>query len=328
MVGALAVALLAGGTAVALAVTNGGKKGGKTGTISGSQTPSTPVSAAAAPVEPPMPTDTMLVRVDTGGDNPPARHSKIYSFTPGAAPRTILPGTKDGDVLPKWSHDRSQIALTHNELSGHSQVWVMDKDGRHRRELLDGVTGGRVAWSADDKKLAYVKVVNKINQIFVIPVAGGTPRQLTHATNQKNDPYWSADGKSIIYWVEINGVKQIYAVNIANPQEPGRQITSREVGPANDPAPSPDGSKVLYTRELDGGKTSDIWTVDADGSNAHRITSNPAREMDPTWSPDGTWFAFVRGDYNRPTVVAERPDGTGEITLTKPGAREGHPCWY
>ena len=68
--------------------------------------------------------------------------------------------------------------------------------------------------------------------------------------------------------------------------------------------------------------------VGLDGSNPHRVTSNPAREMDPTWSPDGTWFAFVRGDVNQPNVVIERADGSGEVTLTQPGAREGHPCWF
>jgi len=329
MIGALAVALLAGGTAVALAVTNGKKPGATgAGTHTGSGAPSTPASASAPAAAAPMPTDTMLVRVDTGGDSPPARQSRIYFFTPGAAARTLLTGTQVGDVLPKWSHDRTHIALTHNLPSGDNQIWVMDKDGGNRRELLDGVSGGRVAWSADDQKLAYVKSVDKVGQIFIIPVAGGTPRQLSHSTDQKDDPAWSADGKSIIYWVQHNGVKQIYEINIANPAEPGRQITGPGVGPANDPAPSPDGTRILYTREIDHGQTSDIWIVNADGSDPHRVTSNPDREMDPTWSPDGTWFAFVRGAYARPTVVAERPDGSGEVTLTKPGDREGHPCWY
>ncbi|MFD0524817.1 TolB family protein [Paractinoplanes durhamensis] len=84
---------------------------------------------------------------------------------------------------------------------------------------------------------------------------------------------------------------------------------------------------MLFTLEVDQ-DNSDIWLVGIDGSNPHRVTSNPAREMDPTWSPDGKWFAFVRGDYDHPTVVIQRPDGSGEKVLTKPGAYEGHPCWY
>jgi Tol biopolymer transport system component len=139
---------------------------------------------------------------------------------------------------------------------------------------------------------------------------------------------WSPDGKTIVYWLNKGGTKQLYELQVANPKEPGRQITGPDVGPANDPSYSPKGDKILFTRELNDNATSDIWMVGTDGTDPHRVTSNPAREMDPTWSPDGTWFAFVRGDYNQPTVVIERADGGKEVTLTKPGDREGHPCWF
>lgn len=37
----------------------------------------------------------------------------------------------------------------------------------------------------------------------------------------------------------------------------------------------------------------DIWVVDADGSNARRITTHIARDFSPRFSPDGTWLAFT-----------------------------------
>jgi len=136
------------------------------------------------------------------------------------------------------------------------------------------------------------------------------------------------DGKTILYWLDKGGIKQIYELQVANPKEPGRRITGPSVGPANDPVYSPDGKQVLFTRELNGNKTSDIWLVNIDGSNPHRVTTNPAREMDPTWSPDGNWFAFVRGEYDKPIIVIAKKDGTDETTLTQGTAREAHPCWF
>jgi molecular chaperone DnaK len=262
MAGAVLVALLAGGSAVALAVSNGNDDD-RAQSAGVPATPSTAPSVSAAAVAAPLPTAKMLVRVDTGGDAPPERKSRVYVFTPGSDERQELAGTKVGDVLPKWSLDRSKIALTHNRSDGTNEIDVMNQDGSNRTKLIGGVSGGRVAWSKDGTKLAFVKKVNDVSQIFTIPVAGGKPTQLTKSTERKDDPAWSADGKSIIYWLERDGVKQIYELNIADPQEPGRQITGPDVGPANDPAPSPDGSQILFTRELDGNKTSDIWMVRA-----------------------------------------------------------------
>ncbi len=36
----------------------------------------------------------------------------------------------------------------------------------------------------------------------------------------------------------------------------------------------------------------DIWTTDASGGNARRLTSHPGIELFPKISPDGRWIAF------------------------------------
>ncbi|MEU4237159.1 hypothetical protein AB0E90_07555, partial [Actinoplanes sp. NPDC026619] len=323
MVVALVVAVIAGGTTVGLILLNKGKKDNET---AGGVTPTATTAAATTqPTVDPLapPTDTMLIRVDTG--NGDAQVSKVYSFKPGEDTRTELPGTKPGDVLPKWSHTRTQIALTHNN-GDHTSIDIMNADGTGRHEVAEDA-GGRVAWSADDKKIAFMKKFDGIKQIAVLNLETGELKQLTKTTTQKDDAMWSPDGKSILYWLNRNGVRQVYELTVANPKEPGRQITKPEVGQVNDPVYSPKGDLVLFTLEVDK-ENSDIWLVNIDGSNPHRVTSNPQREMDPTFSPDGNWFAFVRGAYDHPTIVVERVAGTGEQVLTKNGAREGHPCWF
>lgn len=53
------------------------------------------------------------------------------------------------------------------------------------------------------------------------------------------------------------------------------------------PALSPDGREIAF---VSGG---DIWTVPAEGGEAHLLVSNPATESRPMYSPDGTRLAFV-----------------------------------
>ncbi|GAA0568207.1 hypothetical protein GCM10010172_60490 [Paractinoplanes ferrugineus] len=330
MVGALVVAVIAGGTTAGLILLNkGDDKADKKDTaataplVTASAVASAPASQAVVdPLAPP--TDTMLIRVDSPQAGSEERNSKIYTLKPGEDARTLLPNSTVGDALPKWSRDRNQIAITHVD-GDHVSIDIMNADGSGRHRVADDA-GGRVAWSADDKKIAFIKEFAGIKQIAVLNLVTNELKQLTRSSLEKDDAMWSPDGKSILYWLNKGGVRQIYELTVANPKEPGRQITKASLGQTNDPVYSPRGDQVLFTLAKDG--TSDIWLVNTDGSNPHRVTSNPAIEMDPTFSPDGAWFAFVRLAGDRPTVVIQRSTGTGERVLTKAGAREAHPCWF
>jgi WD40 repeat protein len=90
---------------------------------------------------------------------------------------------------------------------------------------------------------------------------------------------------------------------------------------------SPDGTKILFSSTrydptiagcLPGFPheyrcPTDIYVMDADGSNVTRLTDDPAGEFMPRWSPNGRWIAFVReGDLRAGTyeaVYTMRPDG-------------------
>ncbi|MGM9758613.1 MAG: S41 family peptidase [Parabacteroides sp.] len=65
------------------------------------------------------------------------------------------------------------------------------------------------------------------------------------------------------------------------------------VAAANDPlwmrypALSPDGSRIAFSFK------GDIYTVPASGGKAVQLTSHPAHDTQPVWSPDGQWIAFA-----------------------------------
>jgi len=57
------------------------------------------------------------------------------------------------------------------------------------------------------------------------------------------------------------------------------------------PSWSPDGKRLVFTG-YDGG-LSDLFIVNADGSNLHRLTNDKYADLEPSWSPDGKTIAFV-----------------------------------
>jgi tricorn protease len=70
------------------------------------------------------------------------------------------------------------------------------------------------------------------------------------------------------------------------------------------PSPSPNGSKIAFSYY------GDIWTVDAAGGKAERLTINPAYEGRPYWSPDGRNIAFVTDRWGNDDICVMPSDGS------------------
>ena len=110
------------------------------------------------------------------------------------------------------------------------------------------------------------------------------------------------------------------------------------------PAFSFDGTKIAFNgpgqENEDGDTLSDIWVMNADGSNKTNLTNTPdVSESQPTWAPSGAQLAFVRYHDSvcgptRPECTTNQPDifvmgdnGTNQTNLTDSDAFETSPDW-
>ena len=146
-----------------------------------------------------------------------------------------------------YSPDGSRIVLTSNR-TGSDELWLAGSDGQKLSQLTtslypDATRSPR--WSPDGTQIAYATRPQGMNapDIFVIPAAGGTPRQLTTDPGGDSLPAWSHDGKSIYFSSNRTGKVEIWKV----PSEGGQasQVT-RAGGIA--PVESPDGQWLYFAR--------------------------------------------------------------------------------
>ena len=69
--------------------------------------------------------------------------------------------------------------------------------------------------------------------------------------------------------------------------------------------PSTNGEQITFAY------ANNIWIVDMEGGEAKRLTTNPARELNPHFSPDGEWIAYT-GQYDGNMCVYVIPSRGGE----------------
>jgi Tol biopolymer transport system component len=119
---------------------------------------------------------------------------------------------------------------------------------------------------------------------------------------------------------------------------PGSPIATVE-----SPSPSPTRSPAASAGSIDlasltgriafsggGPRVEDIYVVDANGGNLQQVTSDPASDFDPSWSPDGARLAYRHQTGQDPTseIWVIGRDGQGARDLSEsPDSADWGPSW-
>jgi Tol biopolymer transport system component len=96
----------------------------------------------------------------------------------------------------------------------------------------------------------------------------------------------------------------------------GREIGSLGTpGNQANPRLSPDGKRIALDIVDDQTGNMDIWVYNASGGVATRLTSDPAIDSGPVWSPDGNRIAFMSLRRGHPDIYERDSGGAGSDNL-------------
>ena len=233
---------------------------------------------------------------------------------------------------PNWSPDGASLII-----NGDGLLYRLPVDGSAAPQRID--TGFATDCNNDhgiSPDGRWVVVSDKVEHgkscIYILPVEGGEPRQVT----QNMPSYWhgwSPDGRTLAYCGIRDEIFDIYTISVDGGEE--ARLTFGE-GRNDGPDYSPDGKWIYFNSSRSG--RMQIWRVPSEGGAAERITDSAFGDWFPHPSPKGDKVLLLSYgpdvfDHPRDLDVRLRlmdPDGGNLETLFELSGGQGTinvPCW-
>lgn len=207
-------------------------------------------------------------------------------------------------------------------------IMVADAEGRDPMPVSTGVIiddramETPVSWSPDSGSFVFGGLSGKQRQLFVASVDGDAPRAIGDDSLYRIDPEWSPDGQ----WIAFHGFRPdedllagayrtTAGLYVIRPD--GRDQTLLVEGSGGDfiyrkPQWLPDPDRNVLAYAIGEPHLYDIATFDLDSMTETVISNEPAAELWPAWSPDGSALAWADSDAK---IRVARPDGTIVLTF-------------
>ncbi len=151
------------------------------------------------------------------------------------------------------------------------------------------------SYSPNGKEVLFYSFRDESRDIWVLPAAGGQPRQISYQAADAQYPTWSPDGTRIVFGSNQDGnAENIWTMSVEGGD--ARQLTN-DPSPDEDPIWSPDGEWLVFGSRRDPDGQSRIWRVPSSGGRPEPVTS--ANGSRPRYSRDGTRIYFRDGERVR-----------------------------
>lgn len=222
-----------------------------------------------------------------------------------------LTSTPRNERSPRWSPDGRWLAFESNR-GGDYQIWLLPMGGGEARQLTTLATGASgPRWAPTGDRLAFVSAV--LPEFSALPFAEADARNKAALAAREKDPVKVRVATQLLYrhwdsWhdgrrqhVFVVGVKDGAAVGEPRNVTPGENDavpTSSTFSAGEEYDFSPDGRLLAFTapplplREQAWRTNHDLWLVDLATLERRQLTTNPAADGFPRFSPDGRTLAY------------------------------------
>ena len=220
----------------------------------------------------------------------------------------------------------NEAVMTADKSEFVTQIWMNMLDSKRNVQLTYGdKSSTNPKWSPDGNWIAFLsnRKENR-NQLYLLNMNGGEAEPLTDVKSPVTNFEWSPDGRSIAFtmtdakaedeekndkgkndfrWADENvKMSRLYVITIqkdANGKREPRKLTAANYN-VDGFDWSRDGSRIAFSHTkspvANFWTTSDVSIVEVANANVTVLTSTPAAEFAPLYSPDGKSIAMLVSD--------------------------------
>ncbi|MGE5596454.1 MAG: S9 family peptidase [Hyphomicrobiales bacterium] len=229
--------------------------------------------------------------------SPISPQTAVYGFASAGDPQVHPDGSRIAYVLGRVDPQ------THKSSS---HLHICAPDGSGDRALTFGTTrNSHPRWSPDGTQLAFVSDRVEKSGIFLLPMDGGEPRELTRYHAPILDLAWSPDGTRLAFVAQFD------------PDNPKGEKPKEGEAP-----------KVRVTSRIDykqdtrgylGDARAHVFVVDVATGEQKRVSDVALDHNCPAWSPDGRTFALrIYSNNTMTSRLALLPADGGELQYLTP----------
>jgi dipeptidyl aminopeptidase/acylaminoacyl peptidase len=187
---------------------------------------------------------------------------------------------------------------------------------------FDGRVYTSIPVVADERGYLPPRETRRPSHIYLVPLAGGTPRQLTSGDLSQTSPALSPDGKTIAFEqdstenreVRDDAYPALFLLSVADGTVRALVTGFPQSG---SPSWSPDGRTIAFVCSKGRGMENDVCVVPVTGGSARNLTADWSLDPNsPTWSADGKTIYFNAETNGNVHLFAVASTGGGVRQVT------------